>query len=1202
MNRFALLVLTFLGLTVSSFAQVTGRVSGSVIDPTGASIPDAKISLIPAGNATAAYSTTTTSEGYFTITGIRAGTYDITTEVTGFLVRTERGVIVEPGRENSLPPFSMTVGSVTQSVEIVDQNLGVQTANSEVATTITNKQVRLLPQLNRSPLALLTTQAGVTSNGRTYTTVNGQRVSFTNVTLDGINVQDNYIRTNALDFLPNLLLLDQVGEVTVATSNVNPALGNGSAQVAFITPSGSNTYHGSVYWQNRNNAMAANSWFNNQRGIANPFLNQNQLGFSLGGHVIKDKLFFYVNYEAFRLRQQATNQTVIPTADARQGIFTYKDNSGAVRKVNVLQLAGVSPDPTTAAILNSMPAASNINDYTIGDSTATLLRNSGGYDFLIRANRTRDNMIAKVDYLLSSKHSLSATYAWNRDLLDRTDLAYDFSKVPKVSNDEATPFFSAAWRWSASPTFTNEARGGVNIAPALFLTSEKFPSFLVASSALTGLGGLFSPTYNPFRAQGRYTDTYNFNDNATWVKGKHTVAFGFQMQLVRITPFNDGDITPTYNLGISGNNSKGLSAAQLPGASASDQTAANNLLAVLAGYITSYQQTFNVTSRTSGFVNGATNKRNLKFDYYAGYGQDTWKILPRLTLSLGLRYDLYKPVDEQNALLLTPRLENNNPINTLLDPNAVLDFAGTAVGRPLYNTRKSNFAPNVGLAWAPFGDNKTSIRAGYSFTYVNDDTIRVAQGNASAAGLARQVTSSGRTEQLSNLPVITPPTFKVPLTLSDNYAINSSSIFGVADPNLKIPYVQQWTIGIQRQIKDFIVEVRYVGNHGTHLFRDYDLNQVNIIGSGFLDDFKRAQSNQALAIAAGKGNNPAYDSTIPGSQPLVVFPKLVNGGTLTSATNRTLIQQGQVGTLATNYATARQSGGVPLFINNQALAANYLTNFSNSTYNGLQTDVTRRFKNGLQVQFNYTFSKSLSDAQGDGQTRVEPFLDINNAKLEKSRAPFDITHAFKANGVYELPFGKGRKFLTHTGVFDRVIGGWSMSGIATWNSGSPFSIVSARGTLNNTTANGINPSSNNTATTLLTGGQLGNIVKFQMTGNGPYIVGLNAINPSDGRGVSPDGSAPFSGQVFFNPAAGTVGTLQRRFFSGPSSFDLDMGLQKRVNITERIFAELRAEAVNVLNHPTFYTGDQSINSTTFGKISSTLNSRRILQLGLQIRF
>ncbi len=219
-----------------------------------------------------------------------------------------------------------------------------------------------LPILNRSPQGFVTTQAGVNSSRGGDSVVNGQRTSFTNVTLDGINIQDNYIRTNAVDFSPNLLLVDQVAEFTISTSNANTTASGGSSQVMFVTPSGTNSLHGGVFWSNRNSALAANTWFNNQSGVKKPFLNQNQTGGNLGGPIRKDKLFFYFNYEAFRLKQQSAQQRTILTSDAAQGIFTYLAN-GAVQKVNILQATGKSwiPPSPRSSPKSHLPARSTIS-------------------------------------------------------------------------------------------------------------------------------------------------------------------------------------------------------------------------------------------------------------------------------------------------------------------------------------------------------------------------------------------------------------------------------------------------------------------------------------------------------------------------------------------------------------------------------------------------------------------------------------------------------------------------------------------------------------------------------------------------------------------------------------------------------------------------------------------------------------------------
>ena len=1182
----AFCLLIFAALNI--YAQNTGRISGLVTDSTGAPVPGVLVNVFIPGGSSPVFSTTTGVDGLYRFSGIQPVSYDLSVEAKGFRKEVIRGIKVDAGLELALKPIKLEVSAVAETIEVTAEAAGVQTANAEIAATVTNAQISKLPTLNRSPLAFISLQAGVGGNGRTNTTINGLRPSFANVTIDGINIQDNFIRTNNLDFQPNMLLIDQVAEFTIATSNTNAANGNGAAQVSFVTPSGTNEYHGGLYWYNRNNIASANTWFNNRNGVARPFLNQNQLGGKFGGKIIKDKLFFYANYEALRLRQQSAATRTVLREEARQGNFRYFDAvSGAVRSVNLFSLPGITPDASMRQILGQIPGSDVINRDDIGDRL-----NTGGYGFNIRNNRTRDNVTAKIDYIMNPKNSFAFTYLWNRDILDRPDLANDFVAVPKASNSNKIPAYSGTWRWNPSATFTNEVRAGANIAPAVFATSENFGNRIVTLP-------LVNNPLNTFRGQGRFTDTYNYANNSSWYKGKHTMQFGFQGQLIKVRSFNDAGNIAQYNIGMSANQAANLNfvAGLFPGLRPQDFGTAQSLAALHAGLITSSQQTFNVVDRTSGYQAGATNGRDFRQMNSAFYFNDQWKINPRLTLTAGVRWEYYTPVDEVNALALLPRLIDNNAITTLRS-NATLDFAGNAVGRPWYGRDFNNFGPNVGIAWQPFNDSgKTVIRAGYSINFPNDEFIRSIDNNvATNAGLQQGVANPNLVARLAAPPPIVTPAFTVPRTFQQNNALDPTAAFGIPDPNLRTPYVQQFSFGIQRELKKGVLEVRYVGNRSTKQFRAFDFNQIIVRENGFLADFQRAYQNGLLSRSATGAFNPSFNPSIAGSSPLPFFDRLPNGGLLTNPTISNLIFTQQPGSLAETYMSNRLQGNISFFPNQFAFGTNMMTNYSNANYNALQVDYTKRFSNGLQWQTNYTYSKVMSDSAGDAQARFEAFLDNNNPALERARTPFDLTHSFKFNGFYELPIGRGKKFDISNAVLNKMLGGWGVGGLMTWQSGAPFSVNSGRGTLNRGGRSGVN-----TATTSLNKSQLDEILTFRQTGNGPFFAAASAIGP-DGRAVGPDGAAPFNGQVFANPIAGGLGTLQRRMFSGPRFWNTDLTIQKNTNITEKQSIEFRAEFFNLTNTPSFFIGDQDINSIQFGRITSTASGRRIAQFGLYYRF
>ena len=1179
--------LLFLGL-VPLFAQFSGRVTGSVVDSSGASVPDAQVDLYLAGGKKPLLSTKTSSDGQYNFNSVRAANYDLTVESTGFLKLTLRDLTVDAARETSVPQIKLQIASVTDTVEVKGDVQGVELSNAEITDTVTVDQIKNLPIFDRNPLGLIQLQPGVVANGNSFTVIDGLRTSYSDVTIDGINIQDNYIRDNALDYSPNMPLMGQVRQVTMVSSNVNAAAAGGATQTAFSTPSGGNSFHGDAPWYNRNNAFSANDWFSNQAGVALPFLNQQQFGLSVGGPIRKDKFFFYFNYEALRTHQQTPANGVVLTADAAQGIFRYKDSNGLLHSANLLTLKGVSMDPTIQGLLAQIPAPGLINNSLVGDGL-----NTGGYRFNMRDNGTRDNLTGKLDYSVNTRHSLAFSYLWNRYNLDRPDLENDFSTIPKATNPTHTNFMALSWRSTPTSRLTNEVRFGFNLSYGYFFNNQPFGSALVTGYA-------FSDPVNEFQPQGRDTNTYTLADDAAWQHGHHNIQFGFHMQDVRVRSFNAAGVLPTYSLAMgSGQAQYTLSTANLPGISSNDLTNANALLATLGGFVDGYSQTFNVTSRTSGYVAGADFVRNFILDDYAVYAQDNWRVAPRLTLTLGLRYEMPGVADEANSLELLPDM-SGGAAATLLS-NATLNFAGGGVGRPWYKRDWHAFAPSIGVAWDVSGNGKTAIRGGYALSYVNDQEIVAAEnmleGNAGLQGIA---STTGLSSRLSTgLPAIPIPPYSVPLTLAQSYATDPFNTLTSIDPNLHRPYVQQYSIGIQHEWLHTVFEGRYVGNHVVGAYRAFDYNQVQIQSNGFLTDFLKAQSNGFLSVAAGRGFNPAYSALVQGSQTLSVLTKFTGRGEFNDPIVVYYIQTGQPGELANYYQTNgfNPNNAVPVYANRYALGADMLTNYSSASYNSMQLAMRHRMHSGLSFEANYTFSKVLSDGDGDLQTRFQAFLDINNPKLERSRANFDLNHMIKADGYYELPFGEGHRLGFKP--LNRVIGGWTFGSVMVWQSGAPFSILSSYATLNRAAR-----SYYNGADTTVGGAALKQIVHFQMTGNGPVEIAPSAINPADNSGVNAPGDPTFTGQIFSNPAPGALGELQRREFSGPWTFNIDMSLSKIVKITERENLLLRMEAFNAPNHATFYVGDQNINSTSpgFGAITSMFYTPRVMEFGAHLNF
>jgi len=1243
----------FLTVAFVAYAQVTSTapLSGTVVDPSGSTIPEAAVTVQNKVTGTA-YQAVTSANGTFTVPALGTGLYSVTATAKGFKQAQVQDIKMDAGVPTNIQ-IKLEVGSQTETITVEAAAAILQTQSASVNTTITGRQIVELPLVSREALDLTLTLPGVSTPGRPRTsTVNGLAKGAINITMDGVNVQDNLGKSTDGFYTNVRPRLDAVEEVTLTTGAAgSDSNGEGAVQIKFVTRSGTNQYHGSLYEYHRNPALNANYWFNNRDLAPNPSTGKapntrvllNQYGGRMGGPIFipkvfdgHNKAFFFFNYEEFRLPEESLRTRTVFDAPTQAGTFQYNSSTG-VQRVNLLTLAAANGqtstiDPTVGALLSQIQASE-----AKGSLSPSSDPNLDRFTFIGKGGQIRKFGTVRFDVNMNSRNSLELSWNYQHlyyagqkvDFFNNSDPA--FPDFPNRGSIPSVRFSGAiAWRSTITSRIVNELRAGLQGGTILFYPEVDPTQFTNQQGFNLGinLAGITNATVQASPSR-RNTPVKNVNDNLNIARNSHSLTFGGSFTQINSWQFSQTPVPGiTFGTDTTDPASAMFTAANFPGSSSTDLTNARNIYAVLTGRITAITANANLNESGKYIYTGPSVQRFQEREM--GYfGQDSWRVKPNLTVNFGLRWEVQFPYIALNNRFATAGLAGLygvSGIGNIFKPGVLT--GQPTVYNPLptdthaYNTQWNNLAPSFGVAWTPKADGSflhyilgrgasSVFRAGYSIAYDREGATAfstLANNPGGFVSATRSLTIGNLVTGANGdtLPVLlrqtgrlgpgafaSAPSFPIPSSVSNSV--------NVIDPNLKMPYVQSWSIGWQREIrKSTVLEIRYLGNHLARQWSTENLNnEVNLPENGFLNEFKAAQANLAANIAAGRGSTFRYFGDNSGTSPLPIMLAYFSGlpasqaGDATKYTSTLFANSTYVNTLAfnqpapgtfvsnlsTNSATQRanaQAAGLPVNffqVNPFVSSANLLTNLGGSTYNAGTIDLRRRLAKGLQFDTNYTFSK--------GMTSIFSSL---RAPLTKALSPLNITHALKANWIYELPFGKGQMLLGGAhGALDRIVSGWSIDGTGRVQSGSPFSMGNVRlvGITRKDLQSAVGMRFNDGAKLAyyLPQDIIDNTIRaFNTSATSTNGYGSNGA-PS-GRYIAPANN-PGCIEVYSGQCGGTSLILY-----GPHFTRFDISAVKKTRLSERVNFEIRAEFLNIFNNINFLVGSPNNDTNTISNFSN----------------
>ncbi len=1198
------LLLAFTGFAAAQ--GTTSRIVGTVSDPSGAVVPGAQVAVVNEGTSVT-FRTTSTDTGTFVFESLQVGMYRMEIEAPGFKKYISGGnrlVIGEPTTIHA----TLQVGAAAETVEVTSAAEVVQTSTSgNFGSLVEQRVLQDLPIVGtrgRNPLDLVYVQPGVVvadgnmAGGGIF--AHGARDRSWNYTLDGIdNNEASYGGSNTL---PTRVNPDSLAEFQVITGNGTAEYGrNSGGQVAMVTRSGTNRLHGNAFFFYRTPRFNANEWENNTNRLGKRQFVQQIPGFSIGGPILRDRTFFFLNLQWLRTHETGSFTSTVYTDTARKGIFRYvvggRNQPAGVAGASVdtagNPLAGlnigsynlnandpqkIGQDSTVMKQVNQMPLP---NNFTVGDGL-----NTAGFTYVAPQFERQHDVNMKIDHVISSRQTVFARFSFgeqdtNCDQVNGGQPMYPGG--PCWVNTTRTPRNLATnWRWMPTARTTNELVVGFNHYTYNFLTPT-------ANSAVPDITWYSQVTMPVPSAVGnlRTITTYQAVDNFSYIHGAHNFKTGVNLRLVRHQDergsVGSWNVTPIVDFDTSVN-TVDPATFHLPGSrdlnQAYDLPRLQSMVNFQLGRVGSIYQGFVAQDGSSWAPAGQTYRFDARYPELDFYWQDNWKVRRNLTFDLGLRWELK----------LTPR----DPRNTIKHPNQAITI-GTApstaltwVTGSLFHSDTNNFGPSVGLAWDPTSRGKMSIRANYRLAFDRVNTFlsssKIFQ-NLPGSTYTIANTSFGQSGgRFANLPRLSPPVKPSDLLTPPNNTTNQMHVF---DPAYRAPKTHMWGLGFQYEIfKNTKLEIDYLGRHALNLLGAYNVNNFDIFHNGFLEAFNTVKAGGQSTLM---NQLMSVDSRIRAGETGSELVRRLYASNLTNNSVAALAKS--IGTRIQNGKTLPELSGLgsfffvpyPQFMG----ALNVIDSNDFSHYHGLEIRLERAFTGGVSFSGSYTLSRSMdvrsfdptSTTVGTGTAQsasATPF-DLRNRYLNYARSDFDRRHVWQGRWVWELPFGKGKWWASDvSGALHHVLGDWEVAGFLTVFSPRPFTVYS-----------------------------------------GQYNISSTVTATADCKGCTEGMGAPFddpaSGYKWFfnqsqiaqfsNPAPGSMGNTGRNFFNQGWRWGMDMALLKRIRISERFRLEYRAEATNFTNSPSFAYPTTSIASSTFGRIKDSLvSSSRKIQMALKLTF